>query len=320
MGYKLAGFDVIGHNEIDSKVAAVYRANHTPRHSYVASIRDLDTSSMPSDMFTLDILDGSPPCSSFSCQGSGSNDWGKEKRFAEGQVLQRLDDLFFPFISLADSLRPKVVVAENVVGLVQGNARGYVREILRGFGVAGYDCQVFRVNASRAGVPQHRRRVFFVARRSDLGWPKLRIVLDEPSIAFSDIDLTGMPRQYMEKFPITAPSVRRLWERVRPGDSLSKAHPRGAFFADYRISPGLPVPCLRAGGPMVLHHTEPRSLTVAEYMACSTFPTDFTFPADAKPSRCRWFMGMSVPPFLMERIASQIRSQWFPVAEAAHLE
>ena len=41
MGYKLAGFDVIGCNEIDPKVNQVYVANHAPRFNFLEDIRTL---------------------------------------------------------------------------------------------------------------------------------------------------------------------------------------------------------------------------------------------------------------------------------------
>jgi DNA (cytosine-5)-methyltransferase 1 len=55
----------------------------------------------------LDILDGSPPCSTFSIAGNREKDWGKEKKFREGQSAQVLDTLFFDFIALARVLQPK---------------------------------------------------------------------------------------------------------------------------------------------------------------------------------------------------------------------
>lgn len=70
----------------------------------------------------MDILDGSPPCSTFSLSGNREKDWGKEKVFREGQTAQVLDTLFFDFIALAKALQPKVVIAENVKVLLMGNA------------------------------------------------------------------------------------------------------------------------------------------------------------------------------------------------------
>lgn len=78
-------------------------------------------------------MDGSPPCSTFSLSGNREKDWGKEKVFREGQTAQVLDTLFFDFIALAKALQPKVVIAENVKGLLMGNAIDYVRRIYKDF-------------------------------------------------------------------------------------------------------------------------------------------------------------------------------------------
>ena len=51
----------------------------------------------PEELLNLDILDGSPPCSTFSTSGKREKAWGVMKKFAEGQKLQRLDDLFFVY-------------------------------------------------------------------------------------------------------------------------------------------------------------------------------------------------------------------------------
>lgn len=88
MGYKLAGFDVIGCNEIDPKVNQVYVTNHAPRFNFLGDIRELREREreLPPELYNLDILDGSPPCSTFSLSGNREKDWGKEKVFREGQT------------------------------------------------------------------------------------------------------------------------------------------------------------------------------------------------------------------------------------------
>ena len=82
--------------------------------------------------------------------------------------MQILDDLFFDFIATAKKLKPKVVVAENVKGIIEGKAKGYVKLILKGFDEIGYNTQLFLLNSSRMGVPQVRERVFFIGVRKDL--------------------------------------------------------------------------------------------------------------------------------------------------------
>ena len=75
--------------------------------------------------------------------GNREKDWGKEKVFREGQAEQVLDTLFFDFIDLAKELQPKVVVAENVKGLILGEAKKYVRKIYEEFDKAGYYCPIY---------------------------------------------------------------------------------------------------------------------------------------------------------------------------------
>lgn len=186
MGYKRAGYRVLGNCEIDPKIAAVYAANLHPAMSYVEDIRDFNRrDDLPDELYALDVLDGSPPCSTFSTAGIREKAWGVEKRFAEGQKLQRLDDLFFAYLETVGKLRPKCFVAENVMGLVAGNARGYVHEIVRDAQAMGYAVQVFRLNAAFMGVPQRRERVFFVGNR--MGWPKLKLEFSEKPVKFGDV-------------------------------------------------------------------------------------------------------------------------------------
>lgn len=159
MGYKLAGYTVVGNCEIDSDMMKIYRQNNHPKHSFLMDIRDfvkLPDEEIPEDLMHLDILDGSPPCSVFSMAGSREDGWNVEKTFREGQAKQRLDDLFFYFIKAAEKLKPKVVIAENVKGLINGNAKGWVNQIVRAFDEAGYAVQVFLFNSARMGVPQKR--------------------------------------------------------------------------------------------------------------------------------------------------------------------
>ena len=132
MGYKLAGFDVVGCNEIDKRVMDLYEKNHHPRYAFVEPIQTFkERTAFPDALYNLDILDGSPPCSTFTIAMARTRQetWGKEKRFREGQTEQVLDTLFFDFIDVVRKLRPKVVIAENVKGLLQGAAKKYVQRI-----------------------------------------------------------------------------------------------------------------------------------------------------------------------------------------------
>ena len=309
MGYKLAGFDVIGCNEIDPDVFAVYKANHKPRLPFVCSIREMLEKELPEELFKLDILDGSPPCTPFSTAGNRDKDWGKAKKFNEGQAHQRLDDLFFEFIALASRLQPKLVISENVSGIVQGKARGYVKEIVQALDSAGYDTQIFKLNAANMGVPQSRQRVFFLSRRKDLELPKIDLRFKERPITFGEVESGGVGKGHREE-PIT-PCYQELWARCQRGSNLATVHPTDSYFSAKKWSLHKPAPTLVSGSmDGQLHPTEPRRINTGEIQACSTFPTDMKFPGADTPNKRKWFMGMSVPPFMVQRIALVVRKQW----------
>jgi len=233
MGYKLAGFDVIGFNEIDKRLAEVYIENHHPKYSFVESIVDFkNRKDLPNELYNLDILDGSPPCSSFSIAGLREKTWGKSKKFREGQAEQVLDTLFFDFIDLAKELQSKVVIAENVKGMLIGNARKYVTKIYEEFEAAGYYCQHFLLNASKMGVPQIRERVFFICLRKDLAKPFMKKVgfLTENPFVDMKFNEKAIPFKEVSDNTDTQDNLTKLylkyWDQAKKQSHISKFHGR----------------------------------------------------------------------------------------------
>lgn len=193
MGYKLAGCDYLGGVEIDPKVAETYRDNLRPKYLFVEDIRDFNKrEDLPEELYNLDILDGSPPCTLFSSNRGKVREesWGKKKKFAEGQKEQTLDDLPFVWCDTVAKLRPRVCLMENVEGLVKGNAKAYLARIVGRLRESGYESQVFILDAQFMGVPQRRRRVFVIGRRTDLKMPFLNLDFSEPVIPFGEIEET----------------------------------------------------------------------------------------------------------------------------------
>jgi DNA (cytosine-5)-methyltransferase 1 len=307
MGYKLAGFNMLGGVEIDPEMMAIYRANHKPKHSYLMGVQQfnkLPMLSLPDELKNLDLLDGSPPCSVFSMAGKREKKWGAEHHFREGQQKQRLDDLFMHFIEVGQRLQPKVIVAENVKGLILGNAKGYVKEIFAAFREAGYETQLFLFNAARMGVPQARERTFFIARRQDLGWGKLNMKFEE-KLQCSGLAMEGALLKGSR--PITAETTL-LWEQNKPGRHLGDAHPKGSRFSEFKINP-LSAACTIVSGATFYHWDQPRTLSGAEVVRLQSFPDDYNF-CKVKP---QYVCGMSVPPYMTQRVALEIGRQWFGI-------
>ena len=319
MGYKLAGFDVLGCNEIDPKMIEAYKINHNPKYAYLEPIQTFKLrKDLPKELYNLDILDGSPPCSSFSMAGNREKDWGKEKKFREGQAKQVLDDLFFDFIDLAKELQPKVVVAENVKGLLMGAAKSYVREIYKQFDAAGYYCQHFLLDASKMGVPQRRERVFFICLRKDLAEPflyqqdmftkvpKLEMEFNERAILYKEIETN-------EEGYKAPPSAVKYLEQCSPGDCCNLYHPNKSFSNYFmnnkeRVMGTLTASLKRSSCGYFNKFKDGNwyGINKTEAKICQTYPQDYNFmKLDAY-----YLLGMSVPPVAMAQIASEIYSQW----------
>ena len=300
MGYKLAGFNHLGGVEIDPKIAKVYQLNQKPKHLFLEDIREfVKRSDIPDELYNLDLLDGSPPCSSFSMAGNREKDWGKKKVFKEGQAKQVLDDLFFEYIALAKKLQPKIVLAENVKGLIQGNAKLYVKKIFKAFDESGYNVQLFLLNAASMGVPQKRERVFFVCQRKDLNLPKLKLEFNEDSIPFGlidegvNIERANLSKSYTEK-----------WHNTKQGEN-PKAKSGNTFGFMYKTAPNEICSTITSGGTNA-HFLQPKELSKNEYCQIGTYPLDYNFQ-DVEP---KYLIGMSVPPVMTAQIANQIKLQW----------
>lgn len=312
MGYKLAGFDVIGCNEIDPRMMEAYKVNHHPRLAYLEDIRTFkNRTDLPAELYNLDILDGSPPCSSFSMAGAREDGWGVEKKFREGQAEQVLDTLFFDFIDLAKKLQPKVVVVENVKGLLMGEAREYYKRILFAMEDAGYEVQDFLLNAADMGVPQERERVFFIALRKDLCGPfmeQVNLFHQKPSLAIG-WNMDKIPYSQIEDKTDTedraAPSYKKWWLLTKPGDLFSSVHPTKSFFCEVKLDLNKTINTLTSQGKL-WHPTIPRKINKIECLLASSFPTDY----NTMGQQTHYICGMSVPPLMVARVANEIWEQW----------
>ena len=319
MGYKLAGFDVVGCNEIDPRMAAVYKKNLNPKYIYVEDIREfVAREDYPPELYQLDILDGSPPCSSFSIAGRREELWGVEHKFREGQKKQVLDTLFFDFIKLAKKLKPKVIVAENVPALAKGNALLYYQAIIKDMTDAGYYVTVHVLDASRMGVPQKRKRLFFIALRQDLikyarkeeylfgTNPCLHLDFCENEIPLKDFaDYKG------EEINKNCKSYK-YWKIKKEGEkkiSVVKMRlgEKGSSFNQLFVSLDNPLPTITARAfHKIMHWDKPLYLSKREITLGSSFPLDYDFGKEHPEYIC----GMSVPPVMIANIANVIWEQW----------
>jgi len=101
------------------------------------------------DNKNIDVIIGGPPCQGFSLSGKRMLDDPRNK-------------LYKSFVEIVKSIEPKVFVMENVPGLIRlfnGKVKG---EVIEDFSELGYNVELKLLSADNYGVPQQRKRVFFV--------------------------------------------------------------------------------------------------------------------------------------------------------------
>lgn len=312
MGYKRAGCTIVAANDIDPEMAWHYKRNLNPPLYYLCPIRDLVTAQLPSELFNLDILDGSPPCSTFSMAGSREKSWGKDKHFREGQAKQVLSDLFFDYLDLVERLKPRVAIAENVKGMILGNAKGYTKLVMARFREIGYRVQLFLVNAADCGVPQRRERIFFCAVREDVSQVELKLKPQHRWISAGEAtaDVQELTAAELQETSAIA-THKEFWGKTSKGDNYAaacmKSRGKGSFFNYARLDDARPSRTLDAHYLTSAHWNQCRQLTFREWKRLGSFPDDYHAKTDKIG---KYMIGMSVPPKMTEVVARAIIEQW----------
>lgn len=307
LGYGMAGGNVRLAVEWNDHAVETYRANfpETPvYHGDVAKLTIDECCSLTNiEPGELDILDGSPPCQGFSMAG--------KRDFEDAR-----NSLFLEYLRILEGLRPKVLVMENVSGLVKGKMKLIFVEILKGLKAAGYRVSCRLMNAKYYGVPQDRQRLIFIGVRDDLdlgpSHPKPSHQIVTAGEALRDVrntedDLNAVPR-LSELYAAQWPFIPVGSSSIAMNSSLGK--PLRANREDcVKLDPDRPARTLKSLNPgsgfaTVVHWSEKRSLTIPEAKRLQSFPDDFRLTGKYIEQWAR--IGNSVPPLLTKAIARHI--------------
>lgn len=291
----MAGFNVLYANEFVEEAQRTYILNHKDT---LLDCRDIRTVTAKDILKRtglkekeLDVFEGSPPCSAFSAAGSQSSGWGEEKMYSDGKV-QVVDDLFFEYVRLLQGLKPKVFVAENVKGLTQGSAKGYLRLIAEALKASGYKLAMRIIDASYFGVPQARERLIFVGVRND--------------IEFAPVH----PDKRREQTTVQSVFPEFAKIKYRIGGTIGD---RVAYVPSDRPFPTITArdhstterAKFSAGGWIETVEGVQRKMTIPELKRAFGFPDDFILTGDYQQ---RWErLGRSVPPPMMAGVMQTIR-------------
>lgn len=307
----MAGFEVLWANEFIPAAQKTYLANHKDTALCSLDIRQVHETDILRatglKVGELDVLEGSPPCSSFSTSGLREEKWGEQKKYS-GTKCQVTDDLFFEYTRLLNGLQPKVFVAENVSGLVKGVAKGYFKQISEALRACGYNVSAKLLDAKWLGVPQSRQRVIFVGTRKDLNVAPVHPAPLPYFYTMRDAIYPEIPGKCWTLKDGT--KYRKLWHWCRAHNETEFPKANKALFgkescySHKRTEWDKPCPTLTIAQD-TYHPDFPRSLTVPEAKRICSFPDDFVLCGSYRQQWER--LGRAVPPVMSFAIAKVIR-------------
>ena len=154
-------YDTQGHMVIETNKEVQLRKK-------APSIKDNDfLKNIVSKLSHVDVLIGGPPCQGFSMIGRSKKATLKER--TKGFIDDPRNQLFKYYLKFAEKLSPKLVLIENVKGLVSASGyRDLIENSLKDTGEFGYETSSHILNAKDFGLAQSRERIFFVGVRKDL--------------------------------------------------------------------------------------------------------------------------------------------------------
>lgn len=239
----------------------------------------------------VDVVLGGFPCQGFSLAGPR-------------QVDDSRNVLYRHFVEMVRIKNPKVIVAENVIGIKTLGEGAVFTKIIEDFSDLGYTMSAPTINAKNFGVPQDRMRVIFIGIRNDIcnggayyfpaGDPKIvtlrEVLADLPEVDMNDVCQAAFSSRYMSR------------NRKRDYNDVSFTIP--AMAKQVPLSPDsdgmefVEVDKFRFVG-------NNRRLSYKEAAVIQTFPPNMEFCGDLDSKYKQ--IGNAVPVKLAEAIASEVK-------------
>ncbi|MDT2768035.1 DNA cytosine methyltransferase [Globicatella sulfidifaciens] len=328
LGFNQAGFESVLAIDKWEDAINTYNLNHTNQVGTTIDIHDYTNEQLLElKNNSIQGIIGGPPCQGFSMVGTRlTND--------------PRNSLYMEYVRFVNIIKPDFFVLENVSGLLSLNKGKYKESIINEFSEIGYNVQFSLLTASDYGVPQSRKRVFFIGVNKEkfgelfFDFSKLKKVdVVTSKDAISDLP---SPTQSKEKIKYNSKpnnDFQALMRKESDGvfnheitnhtkqtiDIISMV-PDGGSIKDLpeeyykvrnynnafrRMDSNLPSNTIDCGHRNYFHYKENRVPTVRESARIQSFPDNFIF-SGAKTSQYTQ-VGNAVPPLLANVIAKEIK-------------
>lgn len=328
LGFQAAGFTIVGGVDIDINAIKTYAKNFPNSRAW---LEDLNAPTLEykkwetSQVGHIDVIVGGPPCQGFSLAGKRNPDDPRNL-------------LYIKYMDAVEAISPKYVVIENVPNIASMNGGAVKRAIVADLEALGYVVQVETLNASHFGVPQARRRTFFVGSKPGLTFtfPKATTlenpytskdaISDLPSLDSSAIGVETQYKSsalntYQKRMRTKSNSIfnHELVRHTQKTIQIVRLVPDGGNYKDLpehlkdtrrvniawtRMNSNKPSFTIDAGHNHHFHYSENRVPSVRECARIQSFPDDFEF-LGPRTSQYRQ-VGNAVPPTLAQAIAIEV--------------
>ena len=324
-GMELAGHKCLLGIDFDKYAMETFAQNHPHSHAICMDIHKLTKAKLTKliDIKKVDMVIGGPPCQGFSTVGRGAAD-------------DERNSLFKQFIRIVKITEPKIVIFENVTGMLAKKNQKTLASIFKAFEKLGYNMDARVMSAEEYGVPSKRRRTILIGVKNgqakypqvshgERGSYKLKTVKDtfknlkakNKKIYNHDVETAQLKNNVDIKRLKHIPAGRGIRYEKDEKEFLPKslrydvdwskiAENRFRQTRLQRIPLSTPAPTILTSRSMYYHPEECRYLTVREAASLQSFPNDFIF----KGSLTAQFrqIGNAVPPMLAFAIAQEIKS------------
>jgi DNA (cytosine-5)-methyltransferase 1 len=308
LGFEEEGFENIFSIDFDKTFCETYKKNFPKNRVIEKDIKDL-TEKEILDLTKgkkIDLIIGGTPCQGFSIAGNIGRNFIDDPR----------NHLFKEFARIVKILRPKIFIIENVARVFNHNNGETRKEIISLFNEYKVDCKI--LNSADYGVPQIRKRVFFIGNRIGIEnkFPEKNVneykiikqVIDDlPKLSSGEISIIpnheamNHTEQMLNKMAYVSNggSRNQIPENIRP----KKGDPRKYI----RYDENKPSICITGDMRKVFHYSQNRALTVRELARIQSFPDNFIFLGNRISQQQQ--VGNAVPPLMARAVAKLIKKE-----------